>query len=274
MRAIRATKLLLFWLWQSASGHYLWLSENATNDASVTFGETAGVPSPGIFLSMVADKISLSSHDAGGSQNVTLNKKSSGPMHSQLIGHIAAVPPFSLRLSATFGIFHGGSLLRYWSSADVATKPNDWFKIQDWSPRKGLEITIRDPWMNHSFGERINEALLADPGDECKPHQGPSQDGAACVVAVIRFNGELLETGVEIETFTRSGSKLNKTQSQTGVTILKVPLEKTASTLVWARVNYHENVPGKYQGKAYSFVDHWATTFARIQRADNAAIMV
>jgi len=103
------------------------------------------------------------------------------------------------------------------------------------------------------------------------------QDGAACVVGVIRFNGELLDAGVNVETFTSSGAKLNTTQSQSGITILKVPLEKIASsTAVWARVNYHENAPGKYQGKAYTFVDHWATTFARIRRAaiGNAWIMI
>merc|ERR1712039_234016 len=116
---------------------------------------------------------------------------------------------------------------------------------------------------------------MGDPGDECRPHQGPLQDGAACVVAVIRFNGELLDAGVFVETFTGSGAKLNKTTSQSGVTILKVPLQKLApSTAVWARVNYHENIPGKYEGKDYTFVDHWATTFARIQRADNVVMLI
>lgn len=270
-------KLVLLLLFNTASGHYLWLKENASHDASVTFGEAAGVPSAGIFLKMVSGKISLTSRDAGGQQNISLSTENSGFLHSQLIGHVAATPPFCLRLSATFGIFHG-SLLRYWSAADVVTKPNDWFTIQEWAPQRGLEITIRDPWMNHSsnlLGERIKKSLLADPGDECKPHQGPFQDGAACVVAVIRFNGELLEAGVKVETFIGSGTKLNKTLSQSGVTILKVPLEKMASsTAVWAKVNYRENNPGKYQGKDYTYVDHWATTFARIQRGGSAAIMI
>jgi hypothetical protein len=271
--------LLLVGLRQTVDGHFIWLMENSTNDAIVTFGEDAGVPSASMFLNMVADKIHLSTHDARGQHNVTLSTQSLGLLRSELVGHVDAAPPFSLRLSATYGIFHGGSLLQYWGAADVVAEPNDWFKIQDWVPQKGLEITIRDPWMNRSsdaLSDRIALALqLADPGDECKPHQGPLQDGAACVVAVVRFNGELLDSSVILETFDGNGAKLNTTQSQSGVTILKVPLDKTAPfTPVWAKVGYHENVPGQFQGQKYTYVDHWATTYSRIQRAASSAVMM
>lgn len=279
MQTAQAMKLLLLWLCQTVSGHFIWLKADSANNVFVTFGESAGVPSAKRLLSMVADKICLSSHDVGGQQNVTLSTESSDSLHSQLIGHVAALPPFSLRLSATFGFYHEGSLLQYWSTADVVTKPNDWFTIQKWAPQKGLAITIWDPWMNYTsdvLADRINEALLTDSGNECNLHQGPVQDGAACVVAMILFNGKLLEAGVEVETFVGSGEMLNKTQSESGAIILKVPLDKMASsTPVWAKVNYHENVPGKYEGKDYTFVDHWATTYARIQRTvGNAAVMI
>jgi hypothetical protein len=263
-----------------AAGHYLWLKENLEGDAVVTFGEAPGVPGPWAFLSMVADKTSLSSHDVRGQQNVTLSANKTWPagaMHSELSGHIAATPPFSLRLAATFGIFHGGSLLQYWSSADVVTKPNDWFAVQDWAPQRGLEITIRDPWMNRSSLSRADDAIaerlkLMDPGDECRAHGGPMQDGAACVLAVIRFNGQLIGADLAVDTYTAQGAKLNTTHSQSGVTILKVPYDTSANfTAVWARVNYHENVSGTFEGKRYNFVDHWATTYARIVRAHSDA---
>lgn len=278
---MRATCLLkiAFCLCHAASGHYLWLKEDVRNVAAITFSDPPGVPSAITLLEMIANKVSLFSHDAQGQKNVTLNISDPGIFgwfHSELVGHIRAVPPFSLRLSATYGIFRG-SLLRYWSSADVVTEPNDWFKIQEWAPREGLEITIRDPWMNHSVSltEKISRALVADRADECKPHEGPLQDGAACVVAVIRFNGELVDTPVSVETFAADGKKLSETEAQSGVVIIKVPLQKGASsTAAWARVGYHENVPGKYQGKDYTYVDHWATTFARIQRAQNDVVMV
>jgi len=280
MRLPCAWRTLLFvGLHQAVDGHYIWLKQNSTNDAIATFGEEAGVPSAGMFLKMVADKIHMSTHDARGQKNVTLSTQSLGLLRSELVGHVDAAPPFSLRLSATYGIFHGGSLLQYWGAADVVSEPNDWFKIQDWVPQKGLEITIRDPWMNRSsdaLSNRIDQALQqADPGDECKPHQGPLQDGAACVVAVIRFNGELLDSSVTLETFDGNGAKLNTTQSQSGVTILKVPLDKTAPfTPVWAKVGYHENVPGQFQGQNYTYVDHWATTYSRIQRAASDAVVM
>jgi len=121
MRGTHALKVFLTCLCQAA-GHFLWLMENSTHGVSVTFGEAAGVPSSGILLKMIADKISLSSHDGGGQQNITLSTQSSGPSHSQLVGHINALPPFTLRLSATFGIFKGNSLLQYWSSADVVKR--------------------------------------------------------------------------------------------------------------------------------------------------------
>merc|ERR1711879_108639 len=96
------------------------------------------------------------------------------------------------------------------------------------------------------------------------------QDGCACIVAVIRFNGELLAGDLKVETFTAEGAKLNTTQSQSGVIIIKVPYDASkAFTAVWARVNYHENVSGNYNGANYTFVDHWATTYARIVRKTN-----
>lgn len=279
-RVVYCTRLaLLISQLAGVSGHYLWLNEGSNDDVVVTFGETAGSPGPWMFLSMIADKTSVSSCDGKGKSNVTLvaNKTwPGGALHSKLVGRVQATPPFSLRLAATFGLFHGGSLLQYWSSADVVTKPNDWFQVQDWAPQTGLEITIRDPWSNRStlptLDGIVEQSRLKNIGDECAPHQGPMQDGAACVVAVVRFNGELLDAAATVETFTAAGAKLNSTQAQGGVVILKVPYDANLPfTAVWGRVNYHENVPGKYGGKDYKFVDHWATTYARIVRAPSSS---
>jgi hypothetical protein len=83
----------------------------------------------------------------------------------------------------------------------------------------------------------------------------------ACVVAVVRFKGKLLGE-VNISTFTSAGTMLNKTLSPMGVTIVQVPTSGTA----YASVNYKEMVSGKFEGKAYSYIDHWATTSAALQR--------
>lgn len=272
-----ATNFVLFQLCQVASGHFLWLQESTTNDVAVTFGAIAGRPSSVSTLKMIAEKVVVSSHDDKSQKNVSLTMKTSVLGHSQLVGHVEAVPPFSLRLYATYGIWKEDSLLQYWSAADVVTNPNDWFYIQDWAPRKGLEITIRDPWMKHDtdIAQKIKKILSAQPGDECQPHQGPWQNGAACVVGVVRFDGELLDAKVSVETFAGNGAKLNVTEFAGGVVILKVPVPDVSSpTPVWAKVNYHEKASGTYEGKNYASVDHWATTFSRIQRAGENGVVI
>lgn len=263
------TFALLLGQCRHAFGHFLWLKEDLDGNAVVTFSEAPGQPGPSALLSVIADKTTVASCGATGRQSITLSTNKSR-FHSELVGRVTAMPPFSLRLAATFGLFRGGSLLQYWGSADVVTRPNDWFAVQSWAPQRGLEITIRDPWMNRSrVDEQVVQRLRSmDPGDECVPHAGPMQDGAACVVAVIRFNGELIGANLEVDTYVQAGTRLNTTHSQSGVTILKVPYSASAAfTAVWAKVNYREKEPGTYEGQAYTFVDHWATTYARIVRA-------
>lgn len=268
--------LVTLFLWSVAPasiafGHFVWLRESLDSNAVITFNEKAGVPGPAFLLSMVANKINLSTHDeAGGQQALALSTLNTTGGSAELVAHLNVQRPFSLELAATFGIWPPGaakpSLLKYYANSNMVTKPNDWFLVQDWSGQTGLEITIRDPWMNSSLvdlgaGARGN-------GDECKPHGGPTQDGAACVVSVIRFNGELLAADVNLTTFTSSGAKLNATHSPDGVTILKVPLDVSKDfTEVFASVNYREHVSGEYNGDKYFFVDHWATTYARIHRS-------
>lgn len=258
------------------SAHFLWLKERGLSEAVVTFDEKAGVPGPAFFLPMVQDKISMSLVNASGTVKLQLAAQNTSGGNAELTTAIDSAPPFSLKLASTFGIFNEDpakptALLKYYSNADLVTTPNDWFKVQDWNMQEGLEVTIRDPWMKRPTAE--HGLRLGDPGDECKAGGGPEQDGEACVVAVVRFNGQLLEGNVSLTTFVSNGTKLRSTTSTQGVTILKVPLDASlAFTEIFASANYRESSAGTYGGKNYSFVDHWATTYARLARAKEVLV--
>jgi hypothetical protein len=263
---------------QGVHAHFLWLKQRGLNTGVVTFDEKAGVPGPAFFLPMVKDKIRVSLVNASGKVDLQLSAHNTSAGGGELTTSINAAPPFSFNLACIFGIFDEDpkkpvSLLKYYSNADMVTKPNDWFQVQDWNKQEGLEVTIRDPWMKRSAAEYGVHSVSGDPGDECKPHAGPEQDGQACVVAVIRFNGQLLTGNISLTTYIANGTKLRTTVSTSGVTILRIPLNTSLPfTEVFAAANYREASPGTYGGQNYSLVDHWATTYARLSRANDVIV--
>jgi len=254
-----------------SSAHFLYLKRGLPGEAIVTFGE-AGVPGPTNLLNMVADDVRvISASNKSQLQNLSLTTNDFGDGSAELVGTFSAAPPFRLQLAATFGIFRD-SLLKYTSCADVVTTQNDWWNLQDWGMQSGLEITIRDPYMNQpGFG------FGGYPGDQCEPGRR-SQDGAACVVAVVRFGGELLNADINVTTYASNGSMISSAFQPAegfGVVILKVPLNASAPyTEVFAKVNYREPSPGQVNGTAYDDVDHWATAYARIDRSPADGFLV
>jgi len=246
----------------------------------ITFGEKAGVPGPAFFLPMVESKLHLSLVNSSGKVNLQLSAQNTSGGGGELTTSLESSLPFSFNLACTFGIFNEDStkpisLLKYYSNADMVTTPNDWFQVQDWSTKKGLEVTIRDPWMKRppeQFGLGLGVAS-GGPGDECKAGGGSDQDGEACVVAVIRFNGQLLASNVSLTTYFANGTKLRTTFSTSGVTILKVPLSVSLPfTEVFAAANYKELSAGTFGEKNYSLVDHWSTTYARLARSNKVLV--
>ena len=177
----------------------------------------------------------------------------------------------SSQLGCTFGIFRGGpqpALLKYYSNADVVTKPNDWFQVQDLASSQ-LEITLRDPWMkqpNWARGDAGQAPLGNGPGDQC-PHGSPWYQGGACVIAVVRFNGTLHTADMNITVFGANGSQVGSgfwPGAAMGVAIVRLPI--SATNLTFASVNYREPRGGAYDGEKYAVVDHWATTSFLLQR--------
>lgn len=254
-----------------SSAHYLFMQEGAPGEVIVTFGE-GGEPGLSAFCS--ADDVFVTSTvNSTHSENVTLSKKRVGFLNAELVGSFSAEPPFRLQLTNTYGIF-SGTLLKYTSSVGEVTTQNDWIKMQDWGVQSGLEITIRDPYN----GQAPEFGFGGFPGDQCESGQ-KFQDGDACVLAIVRFDGELLPKDMNITTFAGDGTEIATTFQPAqgyGVTILKVPLDSSAAyTEVFAKVNYRQEAPGQYGGEAYDIVDHWATAYARIVRAsDDGQVMV
>jgi len=250
------------------------MKEGVPGEVIVTFGEAAGKPGSADLLSMVADDVLVTSTvNSTSSDNVDLTTRHVGISDAELVGTFDVTPPFRLQLSALFGI-HSGSLLKYTSSADVVTTQTDWWDVQDWGMQSGLEITIRDPYTNQAPG--LGYGGL--PGDQCQSGY-PFEGGDACVMAVVRFGGELLNADMNVTTFAGDGHEISTTLQPArgyGVVILKVPLNISAPyTEVFAKVNYRQAASGEYDGQAYDVVDHWATTYARIVRAsDNGEFIV
>ena len=149
------------------------------------------------------------------------------------------------------------------------TRPNDWFGVQPLA-RSMLEITLRDPWMKqagHSEGEeRALAGVGGSAGDQC-PRGTPWYQGDACLIAVVRFNGTLQTSAMNITLFAGNGSKIRTgfwPGSAMGVAIVRLPT--SVSNLTFASVNYREPHGGTHKGQSYDFVDHWATTSVVLQR--------
>lgn len=266
----------------AASAHYIWLEEDDSEKAVMTFGEKAGVPGPYFFLQMVSGKVELNSFEYDhGLRNLSMVTKNVSTSNAELVADLHGTAPFRLQLAANFGIFGEDpskpvSLLKYWCSADRVTKPNDWMDLQYRGRQSGLEITLRDPYMT-SPGVSSEAGRQRSPGDQCDPGEPYSKDGAACVVAVVRFNGELLSEDMNVTTFAANGTAIGTAFSpanMSGVLIVKVPFDASKSfTPVFARVNYRQKAPGEYDGQKYEVVDHWATTYARIARVHEPLVV-
>jgi len=154
------------------------------------------------------------------------------------------------------------SLHQYYTSAPQITTPNDWFPVQDMLKNK-FEVTLRDPYMSKesdlvSVGvKRMGNGVSAD---EC-PSGEDSVDGKACIVAVVRFDGELHDPAVNVTTFDAIGETISTVECES-VCILKVPM----SGPLFAAVQYKEMNPGTFEGTDYEYVDHWATTYTVVKR--------
>lgn len=126
-----------------------------------------------------------------------------------------------------------------------------------------FEVTLRDPYMSKesdlvSVGvKRMGNGVSAD---EC-PSGEDSVDGKACILAVVRFDGELHDLAVNVTTFDAFGETISTVECES-VCILKVPM----SGSVFAAVQYKEMNPGNFEGTDYEYVDHWATTYTVIKR--------
>lgn len=247
------------------------------NTGVVTFGEKAGVPGQAFFLPMIENKIRLSVVSASGKVNLPLSAHNTSGGGGELTTSIKATPPFSFNLACIFGIFNDDpkkpvSLLKYYSNADVVTKPNDWIQVQDWNTQEGLEVTLRDPFMKHPHEEFGVHLVSGDQGDECAVLKRVKRE--ACVVAVVRFNGQPIDGNVSVSTYLADGTKFDTTVSVGGVTLVKLPLNASLPfTEVFASANYREPSAGTYGGKKYSVVDHWATTYARLFRDDTVLLV-
>lgn len=150
-----------------------------------------------------------------------------------------------------------------------------------------FEITIRDPYMDTNTTGDVTAKGMADAvaamawesssvlatEDQCDAGFS-TEDGDACVVAVIRLDGELPDDSVaetmSVTTFDGDSGDLISTAdcgACGGVLILKVPMNDDGSPRrVFAKVQYIEMVNGTFSGEAYDYVDHWATTSADIVR--------
>mmetsp|Transcript_101302 Transcript_101302/g.180033 ORF Transcript_101302/g.180033 Transcript_101302/m.180033 type:complete len:271 (-) Transcript_101302:234-1046(-) len=252
------------------SAHFLWLRES--NDTSpyavVTFGERAGIPESGAMLDLVAKKTHVflqSSNDPAFELPIAVENVSGG--NAELASSPLPVePPFSLELAATFGVFTEGPqpprLLKYWANADRVNVVDEWELVQTWGRADGLKILL----------------MVADQKapEQCKPGVEAAAS-TVCIHALVSYDGQAL-ANASITTFSSEGSRVGSAVSdKNGMALLKYPVvpgSSEAFTDVYAAVNHHELVSGQYDGKKYDFVDHWATSNARLPRGPEALFLV
>jgi hypothetical protein len=185
-------------------------------------------------------------------------------------------PPYALELDDTSAVQtdrFGTSLTKYYANADAVNVPNDWVDVQGLA-KNDLEVTLRDPYMNTSVvGAGVSEVLPSGVGagvsevsssDQCPPGVA-TYNGMACVVAVVRYKGSLLK-GVNITTFSGNGTQLNTSLTETGVTIVQVPIAMNGDTAAFASVRYRDTAKAVHQGVSYDYIDHWASTSTILQR--------
>lgn len=264
-------------LWHGVSGHFLWLREGSTSESAiVTFGERAGVPESAAVLAMVANATKVfwqTNMDDRVEVPITVTHLPGGVAELQS-NSLLADPPYSLELSATFGVFAEGPeaprLLKYWANADRVHVKEEWPLVEPWSGNEGLEILLLTPPMTS------RQAL---ENDQCS-HSGAEQlnGSPVCVKGLVRYKKKAVP-GVNITTFIHDGSKFGTAiTDSSGFALLRYPLAATSSppfTEVFASVNYHQQQSGEYGGKHYEFVDHWATAYARLPRASpSSAVLV
>ena len=214
------------------------------------------------FLSSIAPKLSVS---LSGSAVATSVKRSGakGSIVGDLSPGLAA--PYALESFTDYGIFTESgptSLLQYYTTASEVSEPNDWFGVQDALANK-FEVTLRDPWMSSSE-EKVSPSPASSVADGSCPPGTKSEGGYACVVAVVRFEGDLIDAALNVTVFDAGGGTVGTTLCVSGVCNVKVPEDGRC----FAAVQYKEMEPGTRDGTDYEYVDHWATTTLNVERAD------
>ena len=273
-----------------ATGHYVWLANDASAaTATITFSEAAGQPGVGAILASVEPATTARARARAASPwaNLTLVAADEGGGMGALVGAVPAAlsasgAVYALEASVPYGLFEEGDAtvnLAYYASAPAVAAPNDWFAVQDALANR-FEVTLRDPYMDEAVDGRHADvgapagrrAAAAAPSgaDQC-PSGVSSWQGDACVVAVVRFDGELFGLDVNLTTFDgETGAPLRTSElpgSALGVAIVRAPVNADGSPRrVFARVNYREDAPGVIDGTAYAFVDHFATTSGSFAR--------
>ena len=268
------------------NAHMMWLYDSCLNapgctqpKAVATFAESAGSAGPLALLETVKNRTVVQVRGVSGTSqptNLTLAVELLGEEGAGLTANIPVSPPFLMQLSTTYGIYQG-KLLMYTASASEPTRPSDWLAIQSADTASGLEISVRDPFMSSGVaGEGVLAPPLPttkSPGDQCPPGLA-WHNGDACVVAVVRFNGRLLDAAVNISTYVsedgEAGTLLRTSVTSGGVTVLRLPPAGKGATFYYAQVNYVEAHNGTYNGTSYTAINRWATTSAILQRPPTA----
>ena len=164
-----------------ANAHYVWQT-NDGKETVISFSEAAGVPGNKHVLQAIAPILSGAVTPLDNSTQrlefAERDGEATGVLAAPLPGGAAAV-----EAAAPYGQFKVGDDLvdlKYYTSASVASKPNDWFAIQD-ALKNELEVTIRDPYQaTPVVPYDVGVEDKARAGDQC-PHGSPTVDGDACV---------------------------------------------------------------------------------------------
>ena len=114
--------------------------------------------------------------------------------------------------------------------------------------------------------DRIRRRSTVNSGDQCAPGEEINKDGDACVLGVVRFQGQKLQVPMNVTTYDGdTGEMYRMAECEAGgEVILAVPVNSDGSfKRVFAKVQYKEYT---YDEDEYDYIDHWASTMSEIQR--------
>ena len=274
----------VFFLFQRGYSHYVWLTtddiqstKSQPQNTTLQLSEFAGVPGPEVFIAPLIDLTIIHMQSVSLPKTKELPFKLDGtrtsaqfvaPLELENYSSQSTSYVYIIEAFVDYGMF-GDGLLQYYANNVKVNENTDWPSIENLASNL-FEITLRDPFISKSErlgagGEDVFKSLVGNSGDQCKLDRLFTENGEACVLAVVRFKGQILQSAMNVTTYDGDTGLVYKTAEcdAGGIVTLAVPINSDGThKRVYAKVQYKEFVAAQ----EYEYIDHWASTMGEFER--------